>query len=294
MATNTTVTATQLPDWYTQYAKTVLGKAYGATGQPYQAYGAPRVAGFAPEQERAFNMVGDNVNNWRPALDAAMGSVDAGSGRWTDPGVAASYMSPFEDAVVDDVGTLAARNLSEKFLPQVNRTFVGGGTFGGSRSADFTARAVRDAGEMALREQNALRERGYYKGADQFNSDSSRAIQAGQAQAGIGSTVSQLSGRDAAAMEAVGGQRQALAQRSADTAYGDFERQRDYELTQARNLAGIGGPPTAGGSGTETKTTPSPNNTAQTLGTIIGGIGTLGSIFGNKHGGRIRTRRGIA
>jgi hypothetical protein len=289
MANETTTTFTQLPDWYTQYAKTLLAKAYGATDQPYQTYGAPRIAGFAPEQEQAFGMVGQNVGNWQPALDAATTSAGMGVRNWTDPGVASSYMNPYEDAVVDDIGTLAARNLSEKLLPQVNRTFIGGGTFGGSRSADFTGRAVRDAGELALREQNRLRQEGYNTSAGIFDKDSSRAIQGAQAQAGIGSTTANLAYRDAAQLEAVGGQRQALAQTSANTAYGDFERQRDWELTQAQRLGGIGGQPSAGGSGTESVNKPGPNTTAQTIGAINAGIGPIGKLFGDKrNGGRVR------
>lgn len=291
MAQNTTVTATQLPDWYTQYAKNLLSKAYGATGQPYQGYDAPRIAGFAPEQEQAFRQVGENVGNWKPALDAASTSAKAGVRNWTDPGVAASYMNPYEDEVVNDVGTLAARNLSENLLPQVNRTFVGGGTFGGSRSADFTARAVRDANESALREQNRLRQEGYGQGANIFGADASRALQGATTQAGIGSTQSALAGRDAAALEAVGAQRQQLAQRSADTAYSDFERQRDYDIQMAQTLGGIGGVPSAGGSGTRTETAPGPNTTAQTIGAIGAGIGTLGKIFDFKRGGRVRRSR---
>lgn len=289
MAVNTTVTQTALPDWYTQYAKQVLEKAYGATSQPYQPYDAPRVAGFAPEQQQAFNMVQQNVGNWQPALNAAAASAGMGTRNWTDPGVAASYMNPYEDEVIADIGALAGRNLSENLLPKVNSTFIGGGTFGGSRSADFTARAVRDAGEMALREQNTMRRQGYQDSAGIFGADSSRAITGAQAQAGIGSTMSQLAGRDAAALEAVGGQRQALAQRSADTAYSDFERQRDYDLTMADRLRGIGGTPSPTGAGTESVTTPRPNTTAQTIGTVLGGIGTIGGLFkGKRAGGRVR------
>ena len=54
MAVQQTTTQTILPEWYTQYAQNVLGRAYAATSEPYQEYKAPRIAGFAPEQERAF------------------------------------------------------------------------------------------------------------------------------------------------------------------------------------------------------------------------------------------------
>lgn len=290
MATNTSITQTALPDWYTQYAKTLLEKAYGATGQPYQKYDAPRVAGFTSEQNKAFKMVQDNVGNWKPAIDAATSATNAGRRDWTDAGVAESYMSPFTDAVVDDIGTLAGRNLSENLLPQVNRTFVGGGTFGGNRSADFTARAVRDANESALREQNTALQSGYNSAAGIFTNDANRDVEAGQTLAGIGASTQKMAGTDAAAVEAIGAQKQQLAQRSADVAYEDFQRQRDYDLQMAKSLQGIGGTPSAGGTGTSSVTSPSPNNTAQTVGSILGGIGTIGKIFA-REGGRIRRGR---
>ncbi len=293
MATQTTQTQTVLPEWYEQYAKTLLGKAYGATSQPYQTYGAARVAGFTPEQNQAFGMVNSNVGNWKPAVNAAMGAANAGTANWTDPGVAGKYMSPYTDAVVDDIGVMAGRNLSENLLPAVNRTFVGGGTFGGSRSEEFTARAVRDANEAALRQQNAAREAGYNIAGNLFNQDAGRDLQGGQLLNTIGTNRQALAGRDAAAVEAVGAQKQALQQKSADLAYQDFERQRDYPLLQAQQLAGIGGAPGAGGTGSSTVTAPGPNNTASTIGNIIGGIGTIGSLFSKKNGGVIR-RYGIA
>lgn len=293
MAENTTITQTALPDWYTEYAKSLLAKAYGATSQPYQTYDAPRIAGFAPEQEQAFGAVQANQGNYQPALTAATGAAEAGIGRFTDPGVATSYMNPYTSGVVDDIGTLAGRNLSENLLPQVNKTFVGSGTFGGSRSADFTARAVRDANESALREQDAALQSGYNGAQGQFNADSNRSLTGATTLAGIGSTTQQLAGTDAAALEAVGAQRQGLAQTSANTAYQDFQNQRDYPLTQAQQLAGIGGTPTAGGTGTSSVTAPAPNNTAQTIGAVLGGIGTLGGLFA-KHarGGPVRSKRG--
>ncbi len=293
MATNTTINQTALPDWLTQYYQNVLGKAQGVAAQPYQTYGAPRIAGFAPEQQQAFTQVQQNQGNWQPALDAATTSARAGTAGWTDPGVAESYMNPYQDEVVADIGTLAGRNLSENLLPQVNRTFVGSGTFGGSRSAEFTARAVRDANESALREQNQAMQAGYTNGAQTFGADAARDIQAASVQAGIGSTQQKLAGTDAAALEAVGAQRQGLAQNSADLAYQDFEHQRDYPTTQLQTLVGIGGTPTASGTGTSTTTTPSPNNTAQTIGGIAAGIGTIGKIFGAARGGRVRRPRGI-
>jgi hypothetical protein len=164
MALNTTQVEQVLPEWYTQYAKDVLSKATAATSQPYSAYGAPRVAGFQPEQEQAFSGFQSSMGSYQPYLQSAFQGLQKGTGSFNAPGVAQQYMNPYTQNVVAGIGSAAGRNLYENLLPQVNRTFVGGGTFGGSRSGEFTARAVRDANAAALSEQNKAMREGYESG----------------------------------------------------------------------------------------------------------------------------------
>ena len=40
----------ELPEWARGYAQDTLAKAQAATSQPYQTYGAERIAGFSPLQ----------------------------------------------------------------------------------------------------------------------------------------------------------------------------------------------------------------------------------------------------
>jgi hypothetical protein len=310
MSTITTTSATALPEWYTQYAQNLLGRAGAVTNEPYQQYGAARIAPFTQDQQSAFNMTRQNVGSYQPLFQqgastvgqAAQGSAGAMAqplvqqGIGTFPQNASAYMNPYINNVVNDVGTLAARNLSENLLPAVNSTFVGNGSFGGSRSAEFTNRAVRDANEAALRQQSELLRQGYTDAASIFQNDQSRALQganvvgnlgvsdlyrqmqAGQIQAGLGRDLQQLQGADTAALAGIGQQQQALGQQSANLAYEDFQAQRDFPFTQAQRYAGLGAnirlPQT-----TQT-TEPGPNQTSQNLGTILAGIGSLGSIFG--------------
>ena len=112
------------------------------------------------------------------ALQAANPYLQAGVGSF--PSQAAAYMNPYNEAVTNRIGELAGRNLRENILPGVNRTFIGGGTFGGSRSAEFTARAIRDAQEAALSEQSRALQAGYGQAADIYGADAARQIQAAQ------------------------------------------------------------------------------------------------------------------
>lgn len=310
MSTITSTSSTQLPEWYNQYAQNLIGRGLSVTSEPYQAYGAPRVAGFTPDQQAAFQMTRQSVGAWQPYVQQGAQSItQAGQGSaagraqpYLQQGIGSftnnvnAYMSPYINNVVDRVGTLAARNLSENLLPAVNRTFVGGGTFGGSRSADFTARAVRDANESALAQQGQLLNQGYGQAADIYNTEANRALQAGsiagnlgvsdlyrqlqagQSIAGLGNAVQGASATDAANLAAVGQQQQNLAQNSANLAYQDFQQQRDYPWTQVERLRSLG----QGISlpNTTTSTQPGPNSTAQDIGAITSGLGALAKIFG--------------
>jgi hypothetical protein len=287
MAVQETTTKTILPDWYTQYAQNVLGRAYQATGEPYQAYKAPRIAGFQPTQTEAFNMFRRNIGSYQPYISAAGSAVNEATGSFTDPGVAGRYMNPYIQNVISGIGSTAARNLSENILPQINRTFVGGGTFGGSRSAEFTNRAIRDTQETALSKQMQALSDAYSSGMGQYNTEAGRRLTAAGTLADLGSTLQEMQGKDYAGLADIGQQERDLAQKSAQLAYEDFVAQRDYPYQQVQRLANIGGQPSASGSGTKVQSEPGPSTTSQ----ILGGLGTIASILGGagvfKKGGEV-------
>lgn len=275
MAVNQTTTQTILPEWYTQYAQNVLSKAYAATNEPYQKYTFPRIAGFQPEQEQAFSGFKESMGGYKPYITASEQALGRGTQSFTAPGVAQQYMSPYLQNVVSGIGSMAGRNLYENILPQLNRTFVGGGTFGGSRSAEFTQRAIRDAQANALNAQvNALQE-GYKTAADLYGTEATRALEAAPRFAQLGTQLQQQRMTDLSGLEQIGLQRQELAQKSANLAYEDFERQRDYPYLQAQRLAGIGGQPAATGAGTRIETAPGQSGTSQILGAAATAAGIL-------------------
>lgn len=301
MALNTTQVEQVLPEWYTQYAKDILSKATAATSQPYSAYGAPRIAGFSPEQEQAFSGFQSSMGSYQPYIKSAYQGLQRGTGSFTAPGVASQYMNPYTHNVVAGIGSAAGRNLYENILPQVNRTFVGGGTFGGSRSAEFTARAVRDANAAALSEQNKAMREGYESGMGQFNTEANRAITASPYMASLGNQLQTQRNLDLAGLEQIGSQRQQLGQKSADLAYQDFLAQREYPYEQVQRLAAIGGQPSAQGTGSTSTTAPGPSKIGQIGGLLASGVGLLGAtgafgksgwlLGGKKDGGEINMKK---
>lgn len=276
MSTITTTSTSQLPAWYNQYAQNLIGRGLAVTSEPYQAYEAPRIAGFNPDQQQAMQLARQSVGIGEPIVQQAQQMAQQ-AGQATFPQAAQAYMNPYIQGVVENIGSSAARNLRENLLPQVNRTFVGGGTFGGSRSADFMNRAVRDANRAALNEQAQALTQGYGQANDIFNRDVSRQLSAAQQLASIGQQQQQMRGTDVAALGGIGQQQQNLAQTSANLAYEDFTRQRDFPYMQVERLSGLG----RGISLPQTNTTqaPGPNQTTATLGGIGSVLAGIGSIF---------------
>jgi hypothetical protein len=288
MAVTQTVTETKLPQWLVDAYTKSIERGYEATSGDYQKYEAgPRIASISPQEQQAYNMVSQNVGNYRPYTQAAGNYIAGATQSFTDPGIAAQYMNPYTQNVVAGIGSAAGRNLYENLLPQVNRTFVGGGTFGGSRSAEFTARAVRDANAAALSAQQEALQKGYTSGMEQFNTEAGRFLSAAEQAQRLGQGVQGMAGTDTAALEAAGAAQRGMEQRSLDLLRQDFEAQRDYDYTQAKRFSEFTGTPSASGSGTIYKQEPGVNRTASTIGAIATGIGALGNIFGKKDGGPI-------
>jgi hypothetical protein len=285
MAVQQTTTQTILPEWYTQYAQNVLSKAYSATSEPYQKYVSrdasgrevpiARIAGFQPEQEQAFGSYKSSMGEYKPYIEQSKQALGAGTGSFTTPGVAQQYMNPYIQNVVSGIGAMAGRNLYENILPAVNRTFVGGGTFGGSRSAEFTQRAIRDAQAAALEKQVGALTEGYDKAASLYGAEAARRLEAAPLYASLGEQTQAQRINELKGLEAIGLQRQGLAQTSADLAYEDFLAQRDYPYTQVQRLANIGGQPSASGTGTRIETAPGQSKTAQVIGGLATGVGIL-------------------
>lgn len=311
------------PDWFMNAAKGVTGRAVTAASQPYALYPGARVAGFSPDQRKAFDLTRSNAGNWQPLLSQAGSTVDSALGKsaagaaspyldrasQTFPDAASAYMSPYTDAVVDRIGDLGARNLFEKVLPGVNDTFIGGGTFGGKQNSEFVSRALRDTQEGILGESAKALEAGYGTAANIFGADQSRLADVGKTAGSLTGTDAgyglegarqyasladqkQAQGlKDAAALQAIGGQQQGLEQKSLDLAHDDFEAQRDYDKNNVQWLSGILGGQANGMPKSTSSTTETPG--ASPLSQLLGAgltLADLTDMFGTakKRGGMVR------
>lgn len=250
---------TNTPKWYTDYTLGIASKANAIAAAPYQAYTSPRVAGFTPQQKAAFEMTNQAATAYQPYFQNAM---DYSNAAGSTTGLAAAnpyfaqasktlpqgvgdYMNPYQDAVVNRIGDLAKRQLSENIIPTIQNQFIGGGSFGGSRSGEALSRGMRDLQESTMAQQSQALQQGYSQAAQQFAADQTRLAQMGQSagtlqaadlnrmlelsknQETMGGLAQQYGLTGAAAEEAVGQQQQGLAQRSLDLAYNDFMNQKN-------------------------------------------------------------------
>ena len=314
-AVTTYGTSTQnIPQFMSDYTLGLLNKASAVAGEPYQAYGGPRIAAFRPEQTRAFQMAGDSVGKFEPQLNQALSATQGAMGfdptkaaqpyineaNQSSASVVGQYMNPYMDSVVDRLGDLGARNLQEKFMPAIGSSFIRAGQYGSAGMQGATGKALRDVQESTLAEQNKALASGYGQALQTAGTDLSRygnlgqlqgnlASQAARDQLAAGSQFGTLASlgqnmnlKDLAALESVGQTQQTQAQKNYDLAYQDFAEQRKYPSDQLSMLNSlIRGLPYSQAA-TTTGTGPASSYTASPLSQVAGTASLLSALSGVK------------
>jgi len=207
--TQSTVTNTNIPEYAQPYVETMLGSAqqqifnYNDQGnpttiKPYQPYSndpSAYFAGFSPMQQQSFqgaaNMgvapqTGMASNLAGIAGMGALGTQYNPMGAYSqqfDQNAAQQYMNPYTESVIANQQRDAQRQ-ADIATQGRNTQATQAGAFGGARQFITDAEAARN---LALQKgdieaqgmQNA-----YTQGAQQFNADQARALQAQQANIG--------------------------------------------------------------------------------------------------------------
>lgn len=209
---NTTQTQTQeLPEWARGYAKDALAKTAALTDinqNPYQTYGANRIAGFSDMQRNA--MTGAQNMTTAPELGTAAGMAGIAGSRalgsqynpnqfnaqqvsnqdYTGSNVS-QYMNPYMQNVVD-IQQREAQRQGDIAGTQRAGQAVKSGAFGGSRAGLMEAEAARNLatqkGDIQAQGQNAA----FQNAQQQFNSQQGRDLQAQMANQQQGMTAQQL------------------------------------------------------------------------------------------------------
>ena len=298
----------ELPEWAKGYAKDTLAKTSALTDisqNPYQAYGANRIAGFSPlqqqSQQNAANMKTSGATGFGTQLAGAAGLGALGAqydptqfqaGQF-DGGSAQQYMSPYMQNVVDIQQREAQRQGDIAGTQQASQA-TKSGAFGGGRQAIMEAEAARNLATQKGDIQARGLQSSYEQAQAQFNADQARRMQAQQLAeqskqygAGYGmqglqtalqgaGQLGTLGGQEFAQgmdinklQNAYGGQQQALQQQGLSQAYEDFQNQRNYPYKQLGFMSDmIRGLP-LGQQSTRQVYEPAPSTTSQ-----LAGIGT--------------------
>lgn len=277
-AATSTTSSTVLPDWYTNYAMQILANQTAAAANPLSTFQGPRVAEFSPMQQQGFAATGQAAGAYQPALTQATQATQQAMGApgalttaqpyltqaaQTAPSVMPDYMNPYTEQVVNRIGDLGARNLSEKLMPAITSKYITAGQLGygprGGAAAPSgmltdTARALRDTNADVLAQQTAALQSGYTQAQQAAQTDLARqgtlASTAGalagnqntqqlagaEQLAGLGQQAQTLGLTGANAITAAGGTQQAQAQKNLDTAYADFLKQQGYPQEQINNM----------------------------------------------------------
>ena len=181
------------------YTTDSAGNVTGVKGNP--VYDGPRVAEFNTDQTAAqgevrgmetpgqFAGATSGLNNAMTNAGTAQGGISTALGydptaitdetvtteRFTDPGVADSYMSPYMQNVVD-VQSQEARRQADIAKAGMGMQSIGRGTFGGGREALMQSEADRNLAIQLGRIQAEGSQNAYQQGQQAFTQDLGRDL----------------------------------------------------------------------------------------------------------------------
>jgi len=264
----TTSYTTTLPEYFKPYATAMASRAQTESLQGYTPYAGQRLAGFTPEEQialsrtAAYGAGGPNVQEelaTRGFADEARKSVPLGMGIATgfDPGeftsdIAASYMSPYTQNVVDIQKREAARDAEMQLQHLQSRAAqeqAYGGYRHGQQESNLSRQLAQQLGDIQARGQAA----GYEDAYSRFLADrKARLAKSELSLEGLGvdqesrqlrqqalSSLSSLAPQAAKsqqdrlnALQGVGLARRGMTQEQMDMSYQDFLRQREYPKEQ--------------------------------------------------------------
>lgn len=220
-------TADQLGQQQGQYLRQdLVGKNLDKGQQLFgQAAGMDVVGAAQPYLSQAGSTTAEALSE--RALAAANPYLQAAAGSAADR--VSSYMSPYQQGVLDVIAKQGARNLTENILPGVSDAFIKAGQFGSSRMGELGARAMRDTQEAILNQQAQAAQQGYGQAMSAAQADLAR-------QAQLAGTVGSISGADLSRILQGGSQYGQLGQTAGQLT--SQQMQNIAALAQAQTQAG--------------------------------------------------------
>ena len=232
-------TVTQMDPAQQAMYEDLYRRSQGIAAQPFVPYTGKRVAGFSPDQLRAFQAT-------RGMFEAGQQYDPLGTlsqlGQQPTPGLLqadiGAYQSPYQQQVIDQ--TMADIQRQSDIAQQLAQSrAIKAGAFGGSRSALLETEATRPYIEQKARTSAALRQAGFEQAQRAAESDIARQqqmamfapeleLKARAQQAGLLGGVGSIQQQRLGQLGQIGLQQQRLQQGALDVPYGEFQRALGY------------------------------------------------------------------
>ena len=264
------------PPYVVEGAKENYDIAKGLTDQPYTPYEGARIADFNPDQTNAFDLVRSGVGEYGPQLGEA-GALASKAGGGMAGVDLSQYMNPFTDQVINSTRDEMMRTGEIQRVGVRNRAQAGQ-NYGGARHGVVEAEQMRNEGRSIADMIAQLKMQGYDRATGLAQNDLNRMPQIAALLANLAGTGQELRTRDAAGLEAIGGQQQGLDQENMNLAYQDFLSQLDWPFNMLNYRMGAltGSPTSKTTTGTEVVSQPN------ALASGAGSIGTILALLNRK------------
>jgi len=234
---------TTVPQFQQQQYQDIYQQARGLAQQPFIPYTGPQVAGFSPDELRAFGATRQQFGRAQQfdpfAQRQQLMQQPAPSLLGAD---ISAYRSPFEQQVVD-VALGDIQRQADIAQQRAQEQAIRAGAFGGSRGAILEAEAARPYAEQVARVAPQLRQAGFEQAQRAAESDIERQLRQQQFQAGLIGQQEQAQRAAVSGLLGTGAQQRALQQQALGAGRGEFERALRYPQQQfgllSQALSGI-------------------------------------------------------
>jgi hypothetical protein len=251
---------------------------------PYQPYSGPRVAGFRPAEQQAFDIAQQAVagrvgsQQLAGATQAAQQAAAFGPEQFQQN--VAGFMSPYQQNVIDTTMARLSKARAERDAA-TKAQLAASRAFGNTRRGVYEAQLAAEQDLNTAQTLANLYQQGYGQASGLAAGLPGQRLQASQQLAALAPQALAQEQAYAGMLGGVGQQQRGMAQQNLDLAYRDFLEQRGYPVEQLRILqSGLQGLP-AVTSTQQTSTQPGDGflgGAANIVG-ILGGLQKLGIGF---------------